>query len=104
MGIYDSEKEARRRLKRKAYYKEYYQANKEKFINYSKEYRVKNIEKWSEYMRSSRSKMSVFYVAALLHLKISECSEELIEMKRQQLIVARQIRSLNKLLKETENG
>ena len=104
MGIYDSEKEARRRVKRKAYYKEYYQANKGKMTNYAKEYRVKNIEKCKEYMLSSRSKMSVFYVAALLHLRISECSLDLIEMKRQQLIVSRQIKSLNKLLKETENG
>lgn len=44
------------------------------------------------------------YIAASLGMKVSECSLELIEMKRQQLIVARQIRSLNKLLKETENG
>lgn len=54
--------------------------------------------------RKAREKITPTYAAKILKLNVSECSEELIEMKRQQLIVARQIRSLNKLLKETENG
>jgi hypothetical protein len=80
------------------------EASKEKDKNRLILWKKENNSLVKEQKRRARELLSNSYVAKLLRRKVSECSEELIEMKRQQLLVARQVKQLNKLLKETENG
>lgn len=69
----------------KEYTKKYYENNKEKI----KEYRDKNPEKYKT--KKYTKNMSDGYIASVLKINIAECPPELIELKRAQLQLKREI-------------
>lgn len=85
--------------------KRYYLNNSDKIIKYQAEYLHKNRDK--VYARNARSfvkyrdSLSDSYVANVMSVKVSQSSHELIELKREQLLMHR---ATKQLIKEIENG
>ena len=83
-----------------ARHRTYREANKEKLAAREKAYREANKEKVVARHRTYRELITDQYAAQKLGLKKSECPPELIEMKREQLLIARMTKELDQLTKE----
>jgi len=97
-AYYEANKE-RRKERRKAYR----EANKERRKERDKAYREANKGKLAAKARAKVEKMPDFYITNLLKISVAECPPELIEMKRQQILIHRSIKQLQTKL-EKQNG
>lgn len=79
------------------------EANLEKYLAREKASREANREKRLADEKARRESLADGYVADRLRIPIAECPPELIEMKRQQLLIHRSIKQLNQKL-EKQNG
>jgi hypothetical protein len=79
---------------------DYYEANREKFAAYKKTYREVNREILVAIKKKAVETLQPFYVAMALGMKTSEVTPELLELKRNQLLIHRAL----KQLKQTING
>lgn len=83
-----------------------YEANRDMVLEKAKAYRESNKERLSARKgryRAYRENLSAGYVALTLGVPLPKCPPELIEMKRQQLLIHRSIKQLNNKL-EKQNG
>lgn len=81
----------------------YRAANPEKVKALQSKYVGKYTEKQADGNKLRRSALSDGYVASKLFVPLVDCTPDLIEMKREQLLMHRALRELNKILKE-QNG
>lgn len=80
--------------------KDRYEANREKFNAKSKAWRIANPEKISAIAKGRTARLTDGYVASALKSNLTECPPELIEMKREQLLMHRITKQLNESLGE----
>ncbi len=105
----NKEKEAARNkaknpIKVAAYKKKWREMNKEKEAARSKERWRKDPEKCKAHGAATRAKMTNGVISARLGLKVAECPDEIIELKREQLLMYRMTKQLNQSIKEQENA
>ena len=82
----------------------YLKANAEKIASRKAAYYKANAEKEASrkaaYNKANAEKLSDVYISTLLGIPLREAPHELIEMKREQLLLKRALSELNKTLKE----
>lgn len=91
--------------------KRYYQANPERYVQAARRWQAANPEKFAEHVKRTSAKarlnLSPAYVAVTLGMPVSKLTPELIEAKRQQLLLYRAIKALQtaaKAAKEKRDG
>ncbi len=85
--------------KRKACYKTWCEANSEKKKAYDKAWREANSEKKKAYHKAWRESLSPGYVSKLLGMEANEVPLDLLELKREQILIIRLNRELKKEMK-----
>lgn len=83
------------------YQKKWKEKNPEKYKESTKQTRIKRKEKIKKYKRKIIDVISKTYVATKLKIKTSELTDDLYQLKKQQIEVHRFIKQLNK---EIKNG
>jgi len=82
---------------RKVRDREYYKENREDRIRYSAEWRESNLERCNaknkEIKERSRNSLSDGYVAGLLRVKVSDIPPEVVELKRLQIQLKRELKN-----------
>lgn len=109
----EKEKEKNKVRSRQRYYSQlekerersrlFHASNKEKTAATSMAWRKSNAEKVISNRKKYTEKAGTALVAKLLGFKRDECPSDLVEIKREQLLLKRALRELNKTLKE-QNG
>ena len=107
-----------KRARNSAAQKKCYAANPEKYKALATAWKAKNradsnaiqakwVEKNREHVYESqrlrRVELKDSEVASMLHMRVGDCTKELIQIKREQVLLFRAIKNLNKTLKE-QNG
>jgi len=85
--------------KRKACYKTWCEANSEKKKAYDKAWREANSEKKKAYLKAWCESLSPGYVSRLLGMEANEVPLDLLELKREQILIIRLNRELKKEMK-----
>ena len=104
-----------KRARNSAAQKKCYAANPEKYKALATAWKAKNradsnaiqakwVEKNREHVYESqrlrRVELKDSEVASMLHMRVGDCTKELIQMKREQVLLLRAIKNLNKTLKD----
>ena len=93
MRIYGKEYHRANAEKRNAYSRSWYAANKEKCADWMVTWRLANPEKIRANSRKVRDKITNSYIcASCFRLKVSDVPQEVIELKRQHIILKRELK------------
>ena len=66
------------------------------------EYEQKNKDRHTAKSKRNRETLSNCYLAGRMGISVKECDDNLLTMKREQILISRLLRELNKELKETK--